>query len=114
MALFAITLLVVLLSVEVGWWLGRLRSKRGATIVDAPASSVIGGTLGLLAFLLAITFSMSASRFETSRQVLIDEVNAIGTCYLRADLVPESERREIQKRLREYAHLRADVAKDPD
>jgi hypothetical protein len=72
---------------------------------------VVGGTLGLLAFLLAFTFGMAASRFDTRRQLLLDEVNALGTCYLRADLVPDPERVEIRKRLREYVHLRADTVK---
>ncbi len=81
--------------------------------IDAPIGSVVGGTLGLLAFLLASTFGMAASRFDTRRQLLLDEVNAIGTCYLRADLVTQPERVEIRKRLREYVHLRAEAVKQP-
>ena len=38
-------------------------------------------------------------------------MNAIGTCYLRAGMVPDPERLEIRRRLREYVHLRAEALK---
>ena len=100
-ALFAVTVLLVLASIEGGHRLAVFRKRRLAKEVDTPINSVIGGTLGLLALLMAFTFGMSASRFDTRRQLLLDEVNAISTCYLRAGLVPDYERVEIRKRLRE-------------
>ncbi len=71
---------------------------------------MIGGILGLLGFLLAFTFGLAASRFDTRRELLLNEVNAIGTCYLRAGLVPDYERVETRKLLQEYVHLRAEAA----
>ncbi|MFN0197217.1 MAG: hypothetical protein ACKVT0_10765 [Planctomycetaceae bacterium] len=110
---FAATLVLVLLVIEGGYRLAVYRKRESDEGIDAPIGSVIGGTLGLLAFLLAFTFGMTASRFETRRDLLLDEVNAIGTCYLRAGMVPDPERVEIRRRLREYVHLRADVLKQP-
>jgi hypothetical protein len=110
-ALFAGTVLLVLAAIECGYRLAVFRKRQSEKGIDAPIGSVVGGTLGLLAFLLAFTFGMAASRFDTRRQLLLDEVNALGTCYLRADLVPDPERVEIRKRLREYVHLRADTVK---
>ena len=112
-ALFAATVLLVLVAIEGGYRLALFRKRQLEKSVDAPISSVIGGTLGLLAFLLAFTFGMAASRFETRRELLLDEVNAIGTCYLRAGLVPDYERVEIRQRLREYVHIRAEAVKQP-
>jgi len=109
--LVAITITLVLSAIEAGYRLARFRMRTSDKDDDAPISSVIGGTLGLLAFLLAFTFGMAASRFETRRELLLDEVNAIATCYLRAGLVPDPERLEIRQRLREYVHIRADVLK---
>lgn len=108
-ALFTGTVLLVVFAIEAGYRLARFRRRAAEKGKDAPVGSVIGGTLGLLAFLLAFTFGMAASRFDTRRELLLDEVNAIGTCYLRADLVPDPERVEIRKRLREYVHLRAEL-----
>ena len=108
-ALLPVTVLVVLAAIEGGYRFAAFRKRRSENAIDAPISSVIGGTLGLLAFLLAFTFGMAASRFETRRELLLDEVNAIGTCYLRAGLVPDSQRIEIRERLREYVHVRAEM-----
>lgn len=112
-AQFAVTVLLVLAVLEGGYRLALFRKRQSGKGIDAPIGSVIGGTLGLLGFLLAFTFGMAASRFETRRELLLDEVNAIGTCYLRAGLVPDTERVEIRRRLREYVHLRAEVVKQP-
>ncbi len=62
--------------------------------------------LGLLALLLAFTYSQAASRFELRRQLLVEEANAIGTCWLRASFLPPIERAELRGALRDYARLR--------
>ena len=111
--LFAATVLFVLATIEGGYWLAIFRKRTSDKGIDAPIGSVIGGILGLLGFLLAFTFGMAASRFDTRRELLLNEVNAIGTCYLRAGLVPDYERVETRKLLREYVHLRAEAAKQP-
>ncbi len=112
-ALFAVTVLLVLAAIEGGYRLAVIRMQKSDKGIDAPIGSVIGGILGLLAFLLAFTFGIAASRFDTRRELLLNEVNAIGTCYLRAGLVPDYERVETRKLLREYVHLRAEAAKQP-
>jgi hypothetical protein len=111
--LVALTVLLVLAAIEAGYRLAVFRRRSVEQSADAPIGSVMGGILGLLAFLLAFTFGMAASRFEARRELLLDEVNAIGTCYLRAGLVPAPERVEIRRLLREYVHLRAEVLKQP-
>jgi hypothetical protein len=103
---FAVTLLVVLLSVEGGLRLGDRRRKRAEPEKEGPVSAVVGATLGLLGLLLAFTFNMAASRFDLRRQTLLEEVNAIGTTYLRAGLLPEPHRTEVRQLLREYVDVR--------
>jgi hypothetical protein len=88
-ALFICILLVVLLSVEFGYRLGKYRRSRQEQEKEAPVGTMVGATLGLLAFILAFTFGLAAARFDARRQVLLDEANAIGTTYLRAGMVPE-------------------------
>ena len=60
--------------------------------------------LGLLALMIGFTFAMSLSRFETRRDAVLNEANAIGTTALRARLLPEPHRTEVLKLLREYVH----------
>lgn len=69
---------------------------------------MVGSILGLLAFLLAFTFGMAATRFDARRQSVLEEANAIGTTYLRARLLPQPQRAEIARLLREYADVRVE------
>lgn len=111
--LFVLTALLVLVSIEAGYRIGEFRRRRSPHTSDVPIGSAISSTLGLLAFLLAFTFGMSATRFDMRRQLLLDEVNAIGTCYLRADFVPEIQREPLRITLREYVHVRAELSQHP-
>jgi hypothetical protein len=102
-ALYLITAALVLLSAEAGWRLGDYYRRRPRHEKDAPIGAVVGSMLGLLAFLLAFTFGMAASRYDARKQLVLQEANAIGTAYLRAEMLPEPERSEIRNLLRQYA-----------
>ncbi len=106
-ALFLITSVIVLLSIEFGWRLGNYRHQRNKEENNPSISAAVAATMGLLAFLLAFTFSMSASRYDSRKQIIIQEANAIGTTYLRTDLLPEKPRGEARRLLQEYLTLRA-------
>jgi hypothetical protein len=67
----------------------------------------MAASLGLLAFFLAFTFGMAGSRFDDRKKLVLEEANTIGTTYLRAELLPEPHRTEIQTLLREYIDLHA-------
>ncbi|HKG79646.1 MAG TPA: hypothetical protein VKA78_09510 [Pyrinomonadaceae bacterium] len=100
--IFPISVAIALASVEVGYRL----AQRAKEEKEAPVGGMAGATLGLLAFMLAFTFGMAASRFEDRRQVLLSEANAIGTTYLRAKMLAEPMRTEAQNMLREYVDVR--------
>jgi len=103
------TSLLALLAVELGFRLARSRLRRSLHEPEAPVGAMVGATLGLLAFMLAFTFGLAASRFDARRSLVLDEANAIGTTYLRAALLPEPERSEIRKLLREYVDARLQI-----
>ncbi|HEY5705121.1 MAG TPA: hypothetical protein VIS96_06065 [Terrimicrobiaceae bacterium] len=105
-ALYVATVAIVLLSIEGGFRLGRRRIRRTEPEKESSVGEMVGASLGLLALLLAFTFGLAASRFEARRQVFLDEVNAIGTAYLRAALLPETDRTDARKLLREYVDVR--------
>ena len=106
--LFIAILIIVLLSVECGYRLGRYRRNHQELEKESSVGTIVGATLGLLAFILAFTFGLAAARFDTRRQVLLDEANAIGTTYLRAGMLPE-RREEIRTLLRNYVNTRLDA-----
>jgi hypothetical protein len=97
-------MLIVLLSVEGGYRVGRARGRQGHEM-ETPVGEMVASTLGLLAFILAFTFGLAASRFDAKRQLVVDEANAIGTTYLRAEMLPE-RRVDIRALLREYVNVR--------
>ena len=105
-AILPLTMVISVLTMEAGFQSGRWRKSRIADEKDAPVAAMAAAVLGLLAFMLAFTFSMAASRFDARRMAVLEEVNAIGTTYLRTRLLPEPERSEIAELLRSYTDLR--------
>lgn len=103
--IFVATIVIVFGAVEIGYQLGKLR-RAHAPETDAPVGAMVGATLGLLAFILAFTFGLAASRFDERRHTVLDEANAIGTTYLRAGMLEEPQRTAIRRLLREYVDLR--------
>jgi uncharacterized membrane protein len=101
-----ITAVVALLSVQLGFKIAQSRRKRTGDKPEAPPTGMVGATLALLAFMLAFTFGLASSRFEARRQLVQSEANAIRTTYLRAQLLPDPMRTEVQSMLREYVEIR--------
>ena len=104
---------LVALPAAIGFWLGRRGAGREGSKPDQTLGTIVGATLGLLAFMLAFTFGSAASRYETRRQLVMDEANAVATTYRRARLLPDPHRAEAQQLLREYVDLRLAAAADP-
>ncbi|HKQ74644.1 MAG TPA: hypothetical protein VJ810_13215 [Blastocatellia bacterium] len=103
--LFVATIVAALISFEVGFLVGKRRceSERQQEIV---VRGLVGGMLGLEAFMLAFSFGVAAAHFDARRQALLEEANTIRTAYLRADLLPEPHRSEVRNLLREYVDVR--------
>jgi hypothetical protein len=108
--LFLAIVVLVLAAIEGGYRLGSYRHRHADREKEAPVGAMVGATLGLLAFMLAFTFGMAASRFDTRKQLVIDEANAIGTTYLRAAMLPE-RRDEIRALLRSYVDARLEAVR---
>ena len=77
-----------MLVLEVGWRIGARRLAEDPNGADAGVGAVEGAVFALLGLLIAFTFSEAASRFDTRRQLIVEETNDIGTAYLRLDLLP--------------------------
>lgn len=108
-----LTVVLGLLSLELGHRLAVYRQQRNQLEKETSLGSMVGSTLGLLAFMLAFTFGLAGARFEDRRQILLSEANAIGTTYLRAAMLPEPMRTETRARLREYVDVRLEGVQQP-
>jgi hypothetical protein len=108
--LFLAIVALVLAAIEGGHRLGTYRHRQPGREKEAPVGAMVGAMLGLLAFMLAFTFGMAASRFDTRKQLVLDEANAIGTTYLRTAMLPE-ERDDIRALLRSYVDARLEAVR---
>lgn len=105
--LIVVGLLVATVSaIEAGYRIGLRRRER----TDEPARAHIHltetSTLGLLALLIAFSFSLALQRYDTRSDQVVDEANAVGTAYLRIDLLPAPVREDARRLMREYVDLR--------
>jgi hypothetical protein len=71
-----------------------------------------GAVFALLGLLLAFTFSGAVSRFDHRRALTLDETNAIGTAYLRLDLLPAETQPALRALFRDYVQARLDTYVD--
>lgn len=110
--LFVAVCLFTALALEGGYQLGKWRYARATVEKETPVGAMVGSILALFAFMLAFTFGMAGSRFESRREVVLDEANAIGTTYLRTRLLHEPQRSASAKMLREYVDVRVRGVQD--
>jgi len=102
-------LLVLLMALGSATRLGAALRTRHGPLEEARRSDfdiVLGATLTLLSLIVAFTFSMAASRYDMRKNYEEGEANAIGTVYVRADLLPAVDAARVQNLLHEYTKLR--------
>lgn len=74
--------------------------------------TIQGAILGLLALLLGFAFAGASARFVERQDVIVSEANAIGTAYLRADLLPTPHDQQLRDVLRRYTDVRIEFFED--
>jgi hypothetical protein len=92
---------------EFGTWLGR-RSHR-VEGKSGDIGTLAAAALGLLALLIAFSFSMALGRYDARRGLVLEEANAIGSTANFALMLPEPEQRPILSLLRDYAATRVSL-----
>ena len=67
---------------------------------------ILGSTLTLLGLIIGFSFSMAISRYDQRKNLEEEEANAIGTEYLRADLLPAENAEKVRGLLKSYLDQR--------
>lgn len=106
--LFLTAVAAFLAVLEICFRLGRSHRQRNDDATRSHLSALQAALLGLLALLLGFNFAMAASRFEARKTLLEDEVSAIRTTYLRAQLLPQPYQQQLTEMLRAYTSARID------
>jgi hypothetical protein len=105
---FAIFVLVVLVQCGAALFGDRLRRRVRPLKKDEQndLDTVLAATLTLLALIIGFSFSMAVSRYDQRKNYEEAEANAIGTEYMRADLLPTEDAEKIRQLLRSYLNQR--------
>ena len=105
-------LLVLVVSLFVFWsctWIGAwFRARHRDTTADShdDFTFIVGGALTLLGLIIGFTFSMAVNRYDQRKNYEEQEANAIGTEYVRADLLPQADAARVRTLLRGYLDQR--------
>ena len=115
-SLSSLTLTLLLVAIvggviAAGVLLGRYLRKHSDTLRE-PFGVLQGALLGVVGLILAFGLSLAVGRYEDRRAAVVAEANAIGTTYLRAQLLAEPERSRSLALLREYTDLAIRLSHD--
>lgn len=112
-AIAVVLLLGLLAAIEGGLRFGRRQAAPASAPFREHVHGIQSAVLGLLALLLAFTFSLALQRYDSRSDAVVDEANAIGTAFLRADLLPAAQRDEARAAIARYLALRVREAQLP-
>lgn len=99
----------ILVFLEVGRRLGERRVADDPEGARNGIGAVEGAIFGLVGLLIAFTFSGGANRFDERRALVVQETNAIGTAYLRVDLLAEGAQPALRDLFRRYLDARMEA-----
>ena len=99
----------MLLFLEIGRRIAVRRVREDTGAAGEGVGAVDGAVFALLGLLIAFTFSGASSRFDTRRQLIVEETNDIGTAYLRLDLLPADLQPALRDSFRRYLDARIEV-----
>ena len=103
-------LLLLVASLEIGFRAGARAASDPSARSGGDIGAIQGALLGLLGLLLAFSFGAAGARFLERQDLIVQEANAIGTAYLRADLLDQPARSQMREVIKRYTALRIEVS----
>jgi hypothetical protein len=103
--IFVISFLVLWLASWAAGWLGQ-REHALSEEVRGDYGVVLAASLTLLGLIIGFSFSMATARYDLRKSYEEAEANAIGTEYVRADLLAPEDASQVRELLRRYTDLR--------
>jgi ABC-type glycerol-3-phosphate transport system permease component len=99
----------MLICLEIGRRIGLRRLADDPEGARAGASAVEGAVFALFGLLIAFTFTSAASRYEARRDLIVQHANAIGTAWLRLDLLPADVQPALRQDFRQYLDMAINI-----
>ena len=99
---------IVMLSIalESGYRVGLKRRESWKEADSGGGAVVLTSMFALMGLVMAFTYASGVSRYDARKSAVTIEANALGTAFLRADLVAEPGRTELKTILLDYARTR--------
>lgn len=107
--LFIGAIALMVFFIEVGFRLGKRSLQHAKKAQTSQVRAIMGAGLGLLAFMLAFTFSTAQTHFETRVQNVAEEARIARNAFMQADLLAEPERTTAKQLLKDYIDLRSNM-----
>ena len=105
LVLLIVSVLLLALA-QAGFRVAQLRHRETTEGHKGQITGIQTAVLGLLALLLGFTFAMALGRYDSRRNLVLQEANAIGTTYLRASFLPDTHKNAVEDLLRRYVQVR--------
>ena len=106
-----ILLAVVGTTTFAGFAIGKYLREHSAKLRE-PFGVLQAALLGVVGLILAFGLTLAVGRYEARRAATVTEANAIGTTYLRAQLIAEPARSQSLELLRRYTTLAVSIANE--
>jgi hypothetical protein len=100
LALFILSVVALWISVATGAYFGEKRPVKDDEKDNL--GFVISASLTLLALIIGFSFSMAVSRYDLRKSYEEEEANAIGTEYVRTNLLPSEDAAKVRQLLTQY------------
>lgn len=110
--LFLVILFAAIVGCQLlGFRVARQRRAHGSADTGKGTTAVTGSLFALLGLLIAFTISGGENRLDARRHLIVEEANAIGTAYLRLDLLPPAVQPQLRDDFRRYADARLAITR---
>jgi hypothetical protein len=97
----------LIIAQQLGYGARRLMARSGrAESSSDGVGYILTAALALLGLLIAFTFGAAGQRFDTRRQLVIEEANALGTTYLRIQALDDGPKAALSRLMMQYAKAR--------
>ncbi|AEC20407.1 hypothetical protein PT7_1867 [Pusillimonas sp. T7-7] len=104
--------LLLFAAIQFGRRLGGRQGSNGKESGSLGSAAIEASVFALLGLLVAFTFSGAAQRMVERRNLLVQEVNAIGTAWLRIDMVNSDDQPMLRDQFRRYVDERINYYKN--
>jgi hypothetical protein len=112
--LLLLTIVLMVAFIELGFWVAQRRQGKPNKPQMAQVRAIMGASLGLLAFMLAFSFSMAQRHFELRTDAYLLEISAVDSAYRGADLLGPVRQQAAKELLREFVALRRETSQALD